>query len=342
MTHQFTLIHADRLFNVDCMVSAHPREVYHTHIMHHCHTMSWTVAYTLVVVTLAVTMDRSHGWPQAPRHDHVDMSLSAAPIIYVTVPPSQHGATADGSTSGLDVFVTTSPPPPPPPGTSVTVTSVHAARDLLRTRFVDRPNGVTILLAPGVHTLVPPGATDAMPIPLSLDARDSGKDGAPVVWAAADAHAPTLLTAGTLIPSSAWGPCPPSPQLHAATTTPRQGRGSHVNATETPTATPVCASLTALGVTDLGELTSGGLKDCQNNKTELFAGGQPLTLARWPNILSNGSWVWAHVANGTRDGNGFQYRDDEGCPAANDKWAAESDAWIHGYFHVVRLALTLS
>eukprot|EP00039_Didymoeca_costata_P009071 m.120145 g.120145 ORF g.120145 m.120145 type:complete len:652 (+) comp14348_c0_seq2:16-1971(+) len=114
-----------------------------------------------------------------------------------------------------------------------------------------------------------------------------------------------ILSAGVHVPPSAFKPCT---------------AGSSV----------MCASLAKLGMTDLGDLTSGGLKDCQNNKAELFFQNNPMTLARWPNKLSNGSNAWAHVAKPIAGG--FVYDSSEGCPAAEHKWDQEKDLWVHGYW----------
>jgi hypothetical protein len=45
-----------------------------------------------------------------------------------------------------------------------------------------------------------------------------------------------------------------------------------------------------------GELASGSLGSCANDKLELFYDGQPMVLARYPN-LNGYVWTWENIAN---------------------------------------------
>lgn len=160
------------------------------------------------------------------------------------------------------------------------------------------------LLAIGVHVLTKP---------MALGPADSGASAAnPVTYQglpAADGT-PAVLTAGVPVPSSSFGPCPSA---------------DHGLALPNDV---VCADLKKLGMTDFGDFSAGTLKDCQNNKTEVFFAAQPMVLARWPNTMTNGSYTWAHVAAPATGG--FTYNTSEGCPAAAHRWAAAPDAWTHG------------
>ncbi|EDQ89613.1 uncharacterized protein MONBRDRAFT_25137 [Monosiga brevicollis MX1] len=85
--------------------------------------------------------------------------------------------------------------------------------------------------------------------------------------------------------------------------------------------------LRAAGLTDYGTLISGGLKDCQNNKTELFVNNQRLWLARWPNVAANGTWQWGRIANVT-DAQTFVPE----ASAPLTALAQDPDLWLHGYW----------
>lgn len=79
------------------------------------------------------------------------------------------------------------------------------------------------------------------------------------------------------------------------------------------------------GITDFGDPASGGL--------ELFFDGQPLSLARWPKEdftkvtgLVGGNPVDVRGTKGDLDGRFFADID------RLDRWAAETDPWVHGYW----------
>ncbi|MBN2477312.1 MAG: right-handed parallel beta-helix repeat-containing protein [Pirellulales bacterium] len=88
------------------------------------------------------------------------------------------------------------------------------------------------------------------------------------------------------------------------------------------------ADLRALGVKDLGDATA------LRRSPELFCGGVPQTLARWPNegfiktgeVLGKETFkVWNSIS-GCRDGK-FRYLED--CPG---RWTDESDVRLYGYW----------
>jgi len=81
--------------------------------------------------------------------------------------------------------------------------------------------------------------------------------------------------------------------------------------------------LAALGISDLGVVAA-----TDDNMLEVFYGGEPMRLARYPNVNSTDPrlWQWSRAVSGT---NGtFVYNGDR--PTTND-WAAAPDAWIHVY-----------
>ena len=85
------------------------------------------------------------------------------------------------------------------------------------------------------------------------------------------------------------------------------------------------ADLRTQGITDFGEMTPRGFaKPVTPAGLELFFGGAPMTLARWPN-----AGQWAHVAGAAADqgADHFSYEGDR--PA---RWAKAEDAWVYGYW----------
>jgi hypothetical protein len=66
---------------------------------------------------------------------------------------------------------------------------------------------------------------------------------------------------------------------------------------------------------------------CTTHQLELFFGGKPMTLARYPNLGPQGRFEWMHISSVEDRQRSFQ--------VANDRvlrWADESDAWVHGYW----------
>lgn len=80
---------------------------------------------------------------------------------------------------------------------------------------------------------------------------------------------------------------------------------------------------------DLGGLQSGALGTCSNSKAEVFFDGEPLILARYPNIdAQSGKWQWEKIRNVT-SATTFVFHGNR--PIEND-WASASNLWLHGYW----------
>lgn len=184
-------------------------------------------------------------------------------------------------------------------------TTLVAARDALRSRQPLPAGGAIVNIACGLHTS------------LRLGSADSGTKAAPIVWSGAtDDHGRpcALISAGLAVPSAAFKPWSARQNV-------------------------VVANLTALGMSSFGAITGGDLEDCQNHKAELFYGGKPMALARWPNNPANSSsgQTWSRALNGTGEA-GLVI--DPACPALVHKWADAPDGWIHRYAHseLIRVA----
>lgn len=95
------------------------------------------------------------------------------------------------------------------------------------------------------------------------------------------------------------------------------------------------ASLTGLGITDLGKMVTGNcVADCQHDQVGITFGGEAMTLARWPNIGQDGTWQWANAdADIFPVYSGFTM-DLAHTPDAERmlQWAEEKQAFVHGYW----------
>ena len=102
---------------------------------------------------------------------------------------------------------------------------------------------------------------------------------------------------------------------------------------------------------DLGAMTSGNcVTDCQHDKVSVTVNGEPLVLARWPNleVFDNGTRMprWSHAFVDGAPTSGFQV-DTNQFPEAERmlNWTKEEAPYVHGYWewdwadwHVVECA----
>jgi hypothetical protein len=155
---------------------------------------------------------------------------------------------------------------------------------------------------------------------LELTAADSGTPDAPIVWRARRGETARLL-GGRKLPGFV-----PVTEAAILARLPEAAR-AHVVQTD----------LKALGITDFGEMRSRGFgRALTPAHCELFYGGRPMTLARWPN---EGEWQriagWPDSGGsknewGTQVGKleeGFLYDGDR-----PRRWKDASDLWVHGYW----------
>ena len=155
---------------------------------------------------------------------------------------------------------------------------------------------------------------------LELTEADSGTDKSPIVWESYGQERVRLLGGRVLT-----GFQPVSDAAIAARLDP--AARSHV----------LQLDLRALGVTDFGEMKSRGFnRPMAPAHCELFFGGRPMTLARWPN-----EGEWAKIAGfpagkGKDDDhggvigvltNGFFYPGDR-----PRRWQDTGDLWVHGFW----------
>jgi hypothetical protein len=167
--------------------------------------------------------------------------------------------------------------------------TVARAQKAVRAARATAPgSGVVVNLRGGTYAQTDGGVL------LPLELADSGTAEAPVVWRAWEGE-DVLLSAGAHVPASAFTP-----------------RAGHLQQLQ--------ANLSALGLTDLGQLGQwDGPNPTRNDShtagpypaplqgrrgwngvqaAELFWGGHPATLARWPNLAPDGGFVWSRTAGG--------------------------------------------
>lgn len=77
----------------------------------------------------------------------------------------------------------------------------------------------------------------------------------------------------------------------------------------------------------LGSITAGNFGTCTNSASGLFFNDAPMTLARYPNVLANGSWAWLTI-DSVADAGTFAFNDVDG---RAKEWDA-SQGWLHGYW----------
>jgi hypothetical protein len=177
------------------------------------------------------------------------------------------------------------------------VATLEAARDALR--GVSRTDGATVIVR---------GGTYARSETFELASPDSGADGAPVVYRAADRETVRIVGGSQVADFAAVTDASILARLMP------EAR-DHV----------VQADLRALGMDDFGSPGGGGL--------ELFFNGEPMTPARWPNEgfvrvtdLVGGDPVDVRGTKGDKTGK-FMYDGDR-----PSRWTDENDPWVHGYW----------
>lgn len=179
--------------------------------------------------------------------------------------------------------------------------SVHAARDAMRAGL-GQGQARTVQIE-GAHFLERP---------LVLDPRDAGTHDAPVTWQSRWKDTPARLTGGKQVPTSAFAPA----------TVPSGAQGV------------MKANLfTALGLTsaDLG----GMANPYPFADMELYVDGQPMTRARSPNIIqdgtSHGHWMWSGYSNvtGVTD-MGFDFADSTMAKLWAPAAKSDTGLWLHG------------
>jgi len=192
--------------------------------------------------------------------------------------------------------------------------TLERARDEVR-RFTQAGKlprgGVTVWLRGGDYL-----RTNA----LELTAADSGTPTAPVVWRARKEETVRLLGGMKL---SGFEPVT-DPAILARL--PEAAR-THVRQ----------VNLKTLGLTDFGQMRSRGFgRPLTPSHCELFYGGRPMTLARWPN-----EGDWERIAGfpeggATGDGHGGQIgKLEAGFLYSGDRprgWKDTTDLWVHGYW----------
>jgi len=189
----------------------------------------------------------------------------------------------------------------------------HARDEARRLRQDGKPprGGLTIWLGGGEYL-----RTNAF----ELTAADSGAPDAPIIWRASKGDAVRLIGGRRL-----QGLAPVSDAAVLARL-PEAAR-THV----------MQVDLKALGITDFGQMRSRGFgRPLTPAHCELFFGGRPMTLARWPN---EGEWEriagYPDAGAGKDEHGGQVGKLEEGFTYHGDRprgWKDTSDLWVHGYW----------
>lgn len=232
--------------------------------------------------------------------------LTAAVIVLMLL--------AVGSPVRADLFVSPTGSDANPGTKRKPLATLERARDAVRElkqtgRFPEK--GVTIWLRGGDYL-----RTQA----LELSAADSGSSNGPIVWHAYRDERVRLLGGRTL---TGFQPVTNSAVLGRLD----EGARGHV----------VQADLRAQGITETGGMKSRGFgRPTTPAHAELFYGGRPMTLARWPN---DGSWekiAGFPASGGKGDDHGGNIGDLPGgflySGERPRRWQDTRDLWVHGYW----------
>jgi hypothetical protein len=200
--------------------------------------------------------------------------------------------------------------------TSRPFATLERAREAVRTLKAKGP------LPKGPLTLWIHGGDHRRTNALELTAADSGTPDSPIRWESAPDENARLL-GGLVVPASAWKPVSDESVLERLDPAARP----HVRQVD----------LRSMGIRDFGEMKSRGFsRSTVPSHCELFHGGRPMTLARWPNDGQFTKIAGFPATSGKGDdhgGNigdiagGFTYEGDR--PA---RWRDRGDVWVHGYW----------
>ncbi len=222
-------------------------------------------------------------------------------LLILSGPAAPAATTLYVAPNGSDGWFGTLPAPNAAGTDGPFATLVRARDEVRRIKGEGLPEGgVTVELQAGTYELVEP---------LALGAEDSGEEGRPIVYRAAEG-AEVRLVGGKVL--SGFTPVTDSAVLDRL---PEEARGNVLQ-----------TSLPDQGITDFGELERRGMGEpMHESHLELFFQDRPMTLARWPN---DGFVKTVDLPDG-QNGVRFTYEGDR-----PTRWGGEKDIWIFGYwFH---------
>lgn len=169
--------------------------------------------------------------------------------------------------------------------------------------------------AGGVIVNVREGKYQYLDAPLSLTNEDSGSPGSPIVYRAlpSQENAAVWLTAGVSITPDLAEPVKHKWVMSLL----------HENAQDKV----VQVDLKKLGISNFGELGSGMLGDCANDKLELKYQDKTMVLARYPNITPDSKMQFMQVSDVENPTSTFKYSD-----SRISQWKNTSTLWLHGFW----------
>ncbi len=198
------------------------------------------------------------------------------------------------------------------PGTAAQpFATLKKARDAVRAESARA--GSTVILHSGVYRLDKP---------LEFGERDSGTRDAPVVWKSAPGETARII-GGVVVPAAAAKPVADAAILQRVISLDARKGLREID-------------LASLGITDCGQVGPRGFRRPYiPAPVELFIGGKPMSIARWPNpgqplipvgkVLDKGSVT----RNGEKPERGGKFEVTNPRPKL---WAKADDVWISGLF----------
>lgn len=177
--------------------------------------------------------------------------------------------------------------------------TLDKAKAVLRT--LPKTSNITVHILPGDYLY--------LSSPFTLGTEDSGNGtNASITWSASSSTGKVRLMAGKSIPPS-----------HFIVS--NQYRNTKI----------LQVDLKKMGIIDYGSLKPNGLGQCTNNMLEVFYNGEPLSLARYPNIDPHtGYSQWMNIVDVIDNKASFSYSISDSDRIKN--WINASDLWLHGYW----------
>lgn len=215
--------------------------------------------------------------------------------------------------------------------------SLMGARDAIRRLPRPLPRPVTVLVLPGdCYPRANDGTLSFDDAVLILDSVDSGSEAAPITYAPLIGGGTVRLLGGLRLDPSLWKPettAAPGPTAAAGA----YPAGERITALVLNVSEAVMAAggnATTMRATPLGPITSGGLGFCVTGKVaELFYGGRPMVLARYPNMRLDGlnNFIFVDsVIPPVPPNRATTLQTVDSRPA--QRWRAEQDPWLLGFF----------
>jgi hypothetical protein len=212
--------------------------------------------------------------------------------------------------------------------------SLNGARDFIRLLLRPLAQPVAVLILPGdCYPRTAKGVLDFTQPVLSLNdpVRDSGSPDAPIVYQPYSGGGTARLLGGLKLDNGLWRPrqlAAPTPAADGAYTAGSQVTAFSMNLTEAV----VAAGGNAATLTAVGFGLASGILCASGANADLFFGGRPMVLARYPNMRLDGLNNFIFVQDVGKDPQGRRVVSTASSRPIRQNWANESSPQLQGYW----------